>query len=90
MRVWDAASGRPIGQPITGHTEPVTSVAFSPDGGRIVSGGGDNTVRVWDADSGQPIGLPLTGHTSQVLSVAFSPDGKRIVSGSWDKTGTSR
>ena len=38
-------------------------MAFSPDGKRIVSGSGDNTVRVWDADTGQPLGEPLTGHT---------------------------
>ena len=62
------------------------SVAFSPDGKRIVSGSDDKTVRVWDAATGQPIGAPLTGHTGAVNSVAFSPDGKRIVSGSDDKT----
>ena len=57
-----------------------------PTGKRIVSGGGDKTVRVWDADTGQPIGPPLTGHTDSVSSVAFSPDGNRIVSGSDDNT----
>ena len=62
------------------------SVAFSPDGKRIVSGSGDKTVRVWDVDTGKPIGQPLTGHTAVVSSVAFSPDGKRIVSGSGDDT----
>ena len=40
----------------------VFSVAFSPDGKRIVSGSDDNTVRLWDADTGQPIGQPMTGH----------------------------
>jgi WD40 repeat protein len=66
----------------------VSSVAFSPDGKRIVSGAGypDDTVRVWDAGTGQQIGAPLTGHTSHVNSVAFSPDGHRIVSGCSDKT----
>ncbi|KIM61397.1 hypothetical protein SCLCIDRAFT_59887, partial [Scleroderma citrinum Foug A] len=70
-----------------GHTSFVTSVAFSPDGTRIVivSGSLDKTVRVWDADRGVQIGSPLHGHTSLVTSVAFSPDGTRIVSGSSDK-----
>ena len=44
----------------------MTSVAFSPDGKRIVSGSDDNTVRLWDADTGQPIGQPMTGHTRHV------------------------
>ena len=62
------------------------SVAFSPDGTRIVSGSADNTVRLWNADTGQPIGQPITGHTDTVYSVAFSPDGNTVVSGSLDKT----
>ncbi|KAL4062785.1 hypothetical protein V8B97DRAFT_2091404 [Scleroderma yunnanense] len=69
-----------------GHTDQVRSVAFSPDGTRIVSGSDDKTVRVWDTDRGVQIGSPLQGHTDQVRSVAFSPDGTRIVSGSDDKT----
>ena len=84
--MWNADTGQPIGEPLTGHTESVWSVAFSPDGHRVVSGGFDKTVRVWDADTGQPIGQPMTGHTDVVSTVAFSPDGHRIVSGSWDQT----
>ena len=33
---------------LKGHSEPVSSVSFSPDGKRIVSGSGDNTVKIWD------------------------------------------
>ena len=69
---------------ISGHD--MWSVAFSPDGQWIVSGGVDNTLTLWDADSGRPRGCPLTGHTEKVYSVAFSPDGHRIVSGSADGT----
>src|SRR5712671_5611389 len=69
-----------------GHYYSVISVAFSPDGFRIVSGSEDKTIRLWDAETGDPIGKPLDRHSDGVNSVAFSPDGSRIVSGSWDKT----
>jgi dipeptidyl aminopeptidase/acylaminoacyl peptidase len=69
---------------LTAHTDAVQSVAFSPDGKRLVSGSQDKTLKLWDAQTGQ---LILTfGPTDGVLSVAFSPDGKQIVSGSQDST----
>lgn len=58
----------------------VISVAFSPDGQRIVTGNYDGKIKVWDAASGAEL-LDLIGHEGGViLSVAFSPDGKRIAS----------
>ena len=68
-----------------GHSKPVTSVAFSPDGTRIVSGSHDNTLKVWDAQTGQET-LTLTGLHDPDSSVAFSPTGTRIVSGSHSNT----
>ena len=72
-------------QTLTGHKHNVTSVVFSQNSQRIVSGSYDKTVKVWDANSGKELHT-LTGHTNAVRSVAFSPDGQRIVSGSGDKT----
>ncbi|KAG2346735.1 WD40 repeat-like protein, partial [Suillus weaverae] len=54
VRLWDAATGQPVGEPLRGHTEGVNSVSFSPDGTRIVTGSRDMTVRLWDAATGQP------------------------------------
>ncbi len=68
-----------------GHTGPVSSVSFSPDGTRIVTGSRDNTAKVWDARTGMSL-LDLKGHTSWLSSVTFSPDGTRIVTGSLDGT----
>jgi dipeptidyl aminopeptidase/acylaminoacyl peptidase len=67
------------------HQGPVRSVAFSPDGKRIVTGSFDGTARVWDVGNGQQL-FPLTGHSDAIRSVAFFPDGKRIVTGSFDRT----
>ncbi len=69
MKVWDANTGQVI-RTLEGHTGPVMSVAFSPDGLRLASAGveasEDGTVKVWDANTGQ-VSLTLKGHTSACL-----------------------
>jgi len=59
--VWDADTGKPIGEPLTGHTESVFSPEFSPNGKRIVTASKDKTARIWDVDAGKAIGEPLRG-----------------------------
>jgi hypothetical protein len=82
--VWDAATGQVLLN-LQGHQARITSVAFSPDGSRIVTGADDRTVVIWEAATGDPI-LTFTEHRDIVRSVAFSPDGQRVVSGGWDRT----
>ena len=62
VRIWDAATGAPVGSPLSGHDGWVYSVCFSPDGKKIASGAKDKTVRIWDAATGAAVGSPLRGH----------------------------
>jgi WD40 repeat protein len=83
-RVWDAVSGKAIGEPMR-HQGPVRSAQFSADGQRVVTASEDKTARVWDAASGKAIGEPMR-HQGPVRSAQFSADGQRVVTASEDKT----
>lgn len=61
------------------------SVAISPDGQILVSGGSDKTIKVRSLHTGRIL-RTLSGHSGSVYAVAISPDGQTLVSGSWDKT----
>ena len=58
-------------QTLEGHSGAVYSVAFSPDGQKIVSGSDDKTVRVWDTATGSLL-QTLKGHPHPVTSIAAS------------------
>ncbi len=81
---WQRQTHLPL-RTLRGHLEEVTSVAFSSDGQRIVTGSWDQTAKVWEAPSGRQL-HSLRGHSLPIWCVAFSPDGQRIVTGSWDGT----
>jgi len=74
-------SGTPVSfEQKTGRVDRVSSMAFCPDGTRLVSGGHDGSVRLWDAATGSQVAV-LHGHSDRVFSVAFSRSGERIASG---------
>jgi WD40 repeat protein len=86
-RVWDLATGQEKFA-LAGHTGLLYALAFSPDGGRLLTGSADGTAKIWDAQTGEEL-VTLKGHTGPnpaVYSLAFSADGKRVATGSADRT----
>jgi WD40 repeat protein/predicted Ser/Thr protein kinase len=88
-RLWNAASGKPIGSPIKHPPAPalaglpslIQALAFSPDGKTLLTGGSDRMARRWEVLSGKEISGPLE-HPESILAVAFSPDGRVIAASS--------
>lgn len=92
IRLWDAASRKPIGQPIAAELDDtvtgggVIALAFSPDGTVLASAGMDGSVKLWNVATRSPAGRPLP--TSLSISgrgadyLAFRPDGKVLATAS--------
>jgi WD40 repeat protein len=70
---------------LEGHSEPVTSVAVTPDSKWVVSASWDHTLKVWDLVIGRAL-RTLEGHSADVSGVVVTPDGQHAVSASGDKT----
>ena len=81
--IWDARTWN-LRHLLVGHTRSITAVAYSPDGKRVATAGGDEGIgRVWSVETGE-MTYPLVGHFNELVSIAFGPDS--IATGSTDKT----
>jgi WD40 repeat protein len=89
--IWELASGKPcLTLPARswirmGHSRPVYGVAFSPDGKRLVTSGGEwngdqGEIICWDLPTGRELCTLTNGH-APIWSVAISPDAKRLAVG---------
>ena len=74
--------GMEVGR-LQGHDQYISSIAFSPDGSRLVSVDGDGKVIVWDMSTYAPIAT-LSGPTESATGIVFSPDGKYLAIGYYD------
>jgi len=87
VQLWGIPSGDELFT-IHGHFGRVTSLAFSPNGKWLASGGGvqyyDSLIKLWDVDKGKQLAV-VKGHKMPVSSLVFSPDSRFLYSGSWDE-----
>jgi WD40 repeat protein len=82
IRLWNVADGT-LARTLEGHAHNVFSIAYSPDGKRLGSGGWDRTARLWNADTGETMHV-YAEHGRAVNAVTFSHDGKWLLTGSDD------
>jgi WD40 repeat protein len=70
---------------LEGHSGPVTSAQFSPDGTRVVTASEDQTAIVWDVAAGTPIAV-LRGHSAPLTAARFDATGALVVTAGLDNT----
>jgi WD40 repeat protein len=84
IQLWDLTTGTLQDTHTSSHTDLITSLAFSPDGGTLASGSKDRSIILWDLATQTALGAPLTKHDNTVASLTFSQDGTMLASGDQD------
>jgi WD40 repeat protein len=88
VTLWDLhgrAQPKVFGAPLSGHSDEVDAVRFSPDGTMLATGSKDGTTVLWDVSNrSQPrrLGTPLRRQPGEIYTVAFSPNGRALATGS--------
>jgi WD40 repeat protein/serine/threonine protein kinase len=83
--VWDVGTGKKLASLPPQHRALAFSLALSPDGKNLATGGVDSSVIVWDLSARRPL-ITMLGHIGPVLSLTFAQDGKHLASGGADHT----
>jgi WD40 repeat protein len=84
VQLWNLDTGKELRRFGGDPQEFVISIAFSPDGRRVLCANKDQTVRLWDVETGQELRRFRTD--VMVLCVTFSPDGRQALGGTADNT----
>src|SRR5882672_12641408 len=78
--LWDLATGIKT-QTLSGHTGPVLSLAFSTEGGQLLSGSADKNLRLWTLAGGASVSVDVG---QEIHAVAFVLEGKRLAAACGD------
>src|SRR6185369_5581719 len=76
IRLWNAETGKQLLQ-LKGHTSPVRTVAFSPDGKTVASGARESTIRLWDVGTGKEL-RQFDVKSKEIAHVEFSQAGSTL------------
>ncbi|KAG2344347.1 WD40 repeat-like protein [Suillus weaverae] len=91
LRVWNLDTGKQVGEPLLGHDAEVMTVAASPDGRWIVSGGWNGSILIWEVATDKTelkrVPVSFKRHSKRGISgVVFAPDSETFASASRDAT----
>src|SRR5206468_3829378 len=81
VQFWSADTGHPVGSPIRHAGSGTRTLAISPNGKTVLTGGSDRAAMLWSVETRQRLGA-LMLHQENVRAVAFSPDGRSLFTGS--------